>query len=320
MEPIHILGGGPAGSAAALAALAEGASVVLAERSAFPRHKVCGEFVTPEIEIVLEQLGLRQQFLAAGPALMRRMYLRIGRTEKRAVLPEAAYGLSRHKLDCLLYSEAVQRGAIAARESASQADIIAGGRDDSAPRGRRIFGFKAHFEGPPNDTVELYFFDNCYVGVNPVEGGRTNVCGIGPEDVLSTYGFDPEGLLESFEPLHDRVRALTRTMKWLSAGPLVFRQRWDHKGAGYPAGDALSFVDPFTGTGILSAMLTGRLAGISAARRTPLPQYLAECRKALRGAYRAASLFRAALWGGWGERLAPMIPGEWLYRLTRPRT
>ena len=320
MEPIHILGGGPAGSAAALAALAEGAPVVLAEKSAFPRHKVCGEFVTPEIDIVLEQLGLREQFLAAGPAMMRRMYLRIGRTEKCAVLPEAAYGLSRHKLDYLLFSQALLGGAIPARDLAGPAGVIAGGRDDSAPRGRRVFGFKAHFEGPENDAVELYFFGNCYVGVNPVEGGRTNVCGIGPEDVLGDYGFDPDGLLESFEPLRERVRPLTRVMKWLSAGPLVYRQRWDHKGAGYPAGDALSFVDPFTGTGILSAMLTGRLAGIAAARHSPLSQYLAECRKALRGAWRAASLFRTVLWSGWGERLAPMIPGEWLYRLTRPNT
>jgi flavin-dependent dehydrogenase len=54
---IHILGGGPAGSAAALAALRQGArnGVRVIEKSRLPRHKVCGEFFSPEIGPELEQ-------------------------------------------------------------------------------------------------------------------------------------------------------------------------------------------------------------------------------------------------------------------------
>ena len=44
LKPIRILGGGPAGSSAALAALKYGSSVEVIERSRFPRHKVCGDF------------------------------------------------------------------------------------------------------------------------------------------------------------------------------------------------------------------------------------------------------------------------------------
>ncbi|MBC7927549.1 MAG: FAD-dependent oxidoreductase, partial [Bryobacteraceae bacterium] len=53
-----ILGGGPAGSIAALTALREGSSVTLMERATFPKHKVCGEFLSPEIVPVLESVGV----------------------------------------------------------------------------------------------------------------------------------------------------------------------------------------------------------------------------------------------------------------------
>ena len=44
-----IIGGGPAGTSAAISAARSGASVLLFERGRFPRHKVCGEFVSPNL-------------------------------------------------------------------------------------------------------------------------------------------------------------------------------------------------------------------------------------------------------------------------------
>src|SRR5437868_4133419 len=41
---LAIVGGGPAGSAAAIVAARGGMRVLLLERGSFPRHKVCGEF------------------------------------------------------------------------------------------------------------------------------------------------------------------------------------------------------------------------------------------------------------------------------------
>ena len=66
-------------------------------------------------------------------------------------------------------------------------DIVAYGRQFSSSGRDRLFGFKAHFRGPVSDAVELYFFDDFYVGVNPVEGGLTNVCGLGSEAGLRRY-------------------------------------------------------------------------------------------------------------------------------------
>src|SRR5258708_35535799 len=45
---VAVVGGGPAGSAAAITARRAGARVLLIERGKFPRQKVCGEFVSSE--------------------------------------------------------------------------------------------------------------------------------------------------------------------------------------------------------------------------------------------------------------------------------
>src|SRR5438045_637530 len=97
MEPrdVLILGGGPAGSSAAIAALRAGCGATLIERSKFPRHKVCGEFFSPEISGELERLGLWDAFFSASPARVRRMKLHFGKREKTCRLPDPAWGLSR---------------------------------------------------------------------------------------------------------------------------------------------------------------------------------------------------------------------------------
>jgi len=103
---VYVAGGGLAGSTAAIASLREGVDVVLYEPSRFPRHKVCGEFLSPGGAAVLRSLDLDSDFFAAGPAPVRRMMVRIGRAEKQGKLPETAWGLSRYSLDALLIQRA----------------------------------------------------------------------------------------------------------------------------------------------------------------------------------------------------------------------
>jgi flavin-dependent dehydrogenase len=45
---IAIVGAGPAGSSAAIRLATSGQSVLLIDKARFPRHKLCGEFVSPE--------------------------------------------------------------------------------------------------------------------------------------------------------------------------------------------------------------------------------------------------------------------------------
>ncbi len=321
---IQILGGGPAGAAAAIAARREGAEVRLVEKSALPRHKVCGEFLSPEIAPLLERLGVWKRVLDEQPSIVRSMALHFNHGEKRSRLPEAAFGLSRYAFDRVLWEAAVEAGATPVAEEDPEycgPRIVACGRKAALPRGARLFGFKTHFSGPMDDAVELFFFAGCYVGVNSAGDGITNVCGIAPEHFLKRYGFEMDAVIRASPALAARVEPLSRRMKWLTCGPLDFRQNLRGTARGGPlylAGDALSFVDPFTGSGLLSAVATGSLAGTAAARGAAVSRYLSECRSAVERPFLISSFVRHALARGWGEKLGPWIPSGLLYALTRP--
>ena len=317
---LTVLGGGPAGATAAIQALHNGVPVQLVERSRFPRHKVCGEFLSPDIIPALERLGLVDEFLFLQPATVRRMALHFGSTAKHASLPEPAYGLSRYSFDNLLMRSAISAGAEVVPATNAPPSIIATGRRSTEPRGQRLFGFKAHYDGPCDDAVELYFFDHFYVGVNCVEQGRTNVCGLGPEDALRRVKFSVDELLGRCAPLRARIAPLQRTMDWMITGPLQFGNcLHDVHSRPYPAGDALSFVDPFTGSGLLSAVVTGTLAGLHASRHSPMEAYLADCRKALSKPFGVSAVLRRLAFSRAAEYLVGLVPGELLFRWTRPR-
>jgi flavin-dependent dehydrogenase len=150
----------------------------------------------------------------------------------------------------------------------------------------------------------------------------TNVCGLAPERQLLAVNFEIDEFVHGCRPLRDRLAPLTRTMEWMRVGPLVFQNRLvsPTEPYVYPAGDALSFVDPFTGSGILSAVLTGGLAGESAARGVDATDYLVRCRAALGRPFLAASFLRMVLRSRWAEPLVALTPPAALYRITRPLT
>jgi hypothetical protein len=197
--------------------------------------------------------------------------------------------------------------------------IVAYGRKPSTARGERLFGFKAHFEGPSDDAVEL-FFDACgYVGVSGIEERLTNVCGIARESILQKHGFEFDEFVRRSLPLAERLAPLRRRMRWLVVAPLSFSYPPPTNGEDhvYMAGDSLGFVDPFTGSGILGALLTGRLAGLSAARGIPTAEYRLVCRSLLRRPFVISSVLRRLLGHPELYHLAPYLPGRLLFQSTR---
>ncbi len=313
---IVISGAGPAGSSAALAAIESGAEVSLFDPSPFPRHKVCGEFLSPEAAELLPGLPPCPR--------IRSVRLAFEKQRKNWNLTEPAYGLSRFALDQFLLDRALHRGAKLTRQrnlNPTPPAIIAHGRQIASVAGNRLFGFKAHFDGPLDDALDLFFFNGCYVGINSVEGDKTNVCGLAPESALKRLNFNVDALLAASPALTDRIGPLTRSWDWLMTGPLIYRGGWNEetRPGVYLAGDALGFVDPFTGSGMLSAIATGRIAGQSAAQGLPVSAHLARCRNLLSAQYRTAAIFRVAISQGIAEWILPLLPGKALFHLTRPR-
>jgi flavin-dependent dehydrogenase len=329
MKPgaITIAGGGPAGAAAAIAASYEGAPVRVIERSTGPRHRVCGEFMSPGIREFMEAFGLWNEFAALEPPSIRRCVLHLGKYTKQWTFPEPAWGLSRLKLDSLLLNRAealgaeVRRGEIVGNCSSRDGEgplIDASGRQAAPRTGERLFGFKAHFEGPCDDAVELFFDSSGYTGVSSIENGLTNVCGLARESTLRKHGFDFDAIVRRMPSLAERLAPLRRTMKWLAVAQLCFSlPAASGEGRVYRAGDAAGFVDPFTGSGILGAISTGWLAGLAAARGAPQVIYQRLCRRLLQPPFMVSSALRRVLRHAELYSLARIVPGRLLFRLTR---
>jgi flavin-dependent dehydrogenase len=323
---VRVLGAGPAGGAAALAALQAGAAVEIFEKSRFPRHKVCGEFLSPGSASVLERLGVLEEVRAKAARLVW-MRLSMGGIVREERLPEPGLGISRSLLDEILLARAIQQGAVLHRQMGMAdpegATVDATGRKSKGgAKGKRLFGFKAHFAGAGNDAVELYFLrPRSYVGVSAVEGGRINVCGLAEEQDLAAVDFDIDRYLEQFGEMQKRLAGLRRCWDWMRVGPLEFGQRLSivlRRSRYYSCGDALSFVDPFTGSGILSALVTGSIAGRCAADQVQERTYLHLCRKSIHPPYVMATVFRHAVAEGWASLFARWVPLEWLFAATRP--
>jgi flavin-dependent dehydrogenase len=111
-----VIGGGPAGGAAALMLARAGWSVAIIEKAEFPRRKVCGEFISATNGPLLRELGIADDFLAAcGPEVRR-----VGVFAKDGVVtapmprgPRHGFGhaLGRERLDTLLLAAAARAGA-----------------------------------------------------------------------------------------------------------------------------------------------------------------------------------------------------------------
>ena len=63
---VAIAGAGPAGSSLAIRLADRGFDVTIIERERFPRHKLCGEFISPECFSHFEDLGILDNILSAG--------------------------------------------------------------------------------------------------------------------------------------------------------------------------------------------------------------------------------------------------------------
>src|SRR5438046_5861273 len=240
MFDLIIIGGGPAGSAAAITAARGGARILLLERGRFPRHKVCGEFVSAEsLELLASMLHPEHSGALKEAARISRTRLYVdGRVIGAAVDPPAA-SIARFDLDAALWESARLAGVDARQqvtvreiggrgpfricssdgEFESRAVINASGRwsnlNGTAAAEQKWVGLKAHFaESSPEASVDLYFFDGGYCGVQPVARGRVNACAMVRAVVASTLdeGFEQHGALRkrsrSWRLLIDPVRTV----------------------------------------------------------------------------------------------------------------
>jgi flavin-dependent dehydrogenase len=112
-----VIGGGPAGSTAAILLADAGWSVALVEKSVFPRRKVCGEVISGTNIALFEQLGVLERLRDESGPPLREVGLYRGVDRLHAQLPRVhgsgdGYGFTcaREQLDTVLRDRAASRG------------------------------------------------------------------------------------------------------------------------------------------------------------------------------------------------------------------
>lgn len=301
-----VVGAGPAGGSAAITAARGCASVFLLERGRFPRHRVCGEFVSAEsLDLLHDLLDLsHRKLITDAPRIAHGRIFADGAVLQAKIEPAAA-SITRFDLDAALWNSCIQAGVetrddctvqkvegrgpfiVTTQHEAFSATAVinATGRwsNLASPatraqlanqkKNRRWIGIKSHFREDasseashafvPENSVDLYFFDGGYCGVQPVgrkngSGTRINInaCAMVQSDVATTLA----EVLRLHPALAQRSRSWQPLMDAVTTSPLVFHEPEPEFRGMLQAGDSATFVDPFVGDGISLALRSGALA------------------------------------------------------------
>ncbi|MGQ9368204.1 FAD-dependent monooxygenase [Azospirillum sp. ST 5-10] len=299
VSDVLVAGGGPAGAAAAAWLAGAGRRVLLAERTAGPHQKVCGEFLSGEAAALMRALGVDPPALGAQP--VERVRLAHGRRDAAAALPFPAFALGRDVLDEALLAAArghgaeVRRGLAVRRleadgagvrarlgdtEVAAAAAVLATGKHDLHGHRRpasSCIGFKQYWTLAPaqrralDGHVEVHLFAGGYAGLQPAADGGANLCLVVDAAAYARLGRDWRALVG-----HAAAGSALLAVR-LSGGEPRWRRPlavaglpygWVHRGAGtgpHRVGDQLAVIPSFCGDGMAIALDSARRAAAAIA-------------------------------------------------------
>lgn len=297
MLDVIVAGAGPAGSSCAYRLAKAGLNVAVIERAAFPRTKVCGEYLNAGAVGELERIGfdgLRDalplhgiRMYAHGAAVDLPFYGRAVALP-RAVLDERLLDHARNagvqliggRVEDLTRADGMWQ--LRFRDASGtgvtlQARVVVGADGigsavaracglSRVPRGERRFALGGHYAGfgALDHTIEMYVRGKTYFAINPLDGETANVMVIVGEHELQAWRDDVDARLR--EAAHDLaggkrdVGALELRGKRVAVGPLEQRVSAVAQPALYLIGDAAGFLDPFTGQGVCMALRTASAA------------------------------------------------------------
>ena len=276
-----VIGGGPAGLAAAIATRLAGLEVTLVDRRRAPIDKACGEGLMPDGLELLRRFGVELdpgrlrafhgiryldgdvvaegRFPGVSGAGIRRLELHRALTRRAEQLDVRL--LWRTRVDAVdegrvETSAGPMRARFLVAADGLRSRLRAGAGLAAPPSSRRSlsttdkiwrrFGVRRHFGVAPwSDCVEVYWADDCEAYVTPVAPGEVGVAMLWSG---RKAGFDQ--LMSCFPRLAERLSGAEATSRDRGCGPLRQRVRATTSGRLALIGDAAGYVDAITGEGL----------------------------------------------------------------------
>ena len=268
MRTITIIGGGLAGLSLGAALRRHEVPVVVREAGDYPRHRVCGEFISGLRRETIESLGLED--CLSDAVMLREVAWYDQRRQLRAdPLPADALGLSRWALDQRIAGQLRELGGVLETGTRQDRQALRPGLVDCA--GRRParqspwLGLKCHVRTFDDGAdLEMHMSPQGYVGICRVEDGCFNLCGLFRQAGLKPNPEQPlifDYLQQcGFEALLGRIDRAS-----VVAGSACSVAGMSYRATGVPTGhtslgDARGLIPPFTGNGMTMAFEYAALA------------------------------------------------------------
>jgi len=132
---------------------------------------------------------------------------------------------------------------------------------------RPMVAFKAHFENTriEPEACEIYFYRGGYGGLSRIENGLSNLCFIASAGDVRSCGAQADRVMREVVCQNRRATFTLERARLSSTWLAVSLEGFGSSSAAplnglLTIGDAASFIDPFTGSGMLMALESGELA------------------------------------------------------------
>ena len=229
-----VIGGGLAGCSAAIALARHSYQVALMEASTYPRHKVCGEFLSPESVELFKQLDFLNCLQEIHPATIQTVRITASHHQWRGRFPAPALSVSRYALDSAFINHVLAGGVTVHTDTRvthisgclkdgfevkaqsangritfkARSVICAYGKHSNLDRqldrqfsrdNPTYVGLKQHFRGERLfEHIDLHTFPGGYCGISQVENDRTNVCMLVEASVFKKVTEDKTDSIDHF--------------------------------------------------------------------------------------------------------------------------
>lgn len=296
---ILIIGGGLAGLTNALHLLKLGFKVTLIEKNTYPKHKVCGEYVSNEVLPYLSWLGADLSKL--GPTKISELLYSSPRGKAISCsLPLGGFGLSRYLMDDFLYRLAKERGGIVLEDLVDNVKFInnefhVSTKNHGLIKSRIVVGaygkrgildqklgrrfilknspwlaIKAHYRGDfPDTLVALHNFEGGYCGISKVEDDKINVCYLTDYKIFKKYK-DIETHQKDILYKNPHIKEVLENCKRiidipLTIGQISFTEKKLVENHIIMIGDSAGLIHPLCGNGMALAIHSAKICAESIA-------------------------------------------------------